>query len=373
MKNTFGTSIAVTLFGESHGAYIGAVLDGLAPGIGIDEAYIASQLSKRRPAGKISTARHEQDRFEIVSGVYNGRTTGTPLTILIRNEDTKSKDYAATRALARPGHADYTANIKYHGFEDYRGGGHFSGRITAALVAAGAIVLSALEKKGIVIGTHIRALGKITDRDFADVAEDIKSLNAMDFAALDEEKAQQMRSEIEKAAKDGDSVGGVLETAILGTPAGVGEPWFDTVEGILSHALFSIPAVKGVEFGRAFENSMLRGSAYNDSFYISDKEIRTTTNHNGGVNGGITNAMPILFSCTVKPTPSIYKEQNTVDFLEKKNAVLSLKGRHDPCILHRARVVVDSVAALCIADLLAQRYGTDWLADNEELETKKTT
>ena len=365
MKNTFGTGVAVTLFGESHGSYIGAVLDGLAPGIVINEAYIRSQLQKRRPSGKLSTARQEQDDFQIVSGVFEGKTTGTPLTILIPNNDTKSRDYAATRALARPGHADYTANVKYHGYEDYRGGGHFSGRITAALVASGAIVLSALEKKGIVIGTHIRALADINDREFENLTEDIQRLNSLDFAVLDEEKAQQMRSAIEKARDDGDSVGGILETAVLGVPAGVGEPWFDTLEGVLSHALFSIPAVKGVEFGRAFDDVRLRGSQYNDSFYISNKKIKTTTNHNGGINGGIANGMPIIFSCAVKPTPSIFKEQNTIDIFEKKDAILSLKGRHDPCILHRARVVVDSVAALALADMLALRYGTDWLSDQE--------
>ncbi|MBQ6153634.1 MAG: chorismate synthase [Ruminococcus sp.] len=364
MKNTFGNSVSVTLFGESHGPYIGAVLDGLAPGIVIDEEFIASLLSKRRPAGKISTARKEDDEFQIVSGVFEGRTTGTPLAILIPNKNIKSKDYSATRALARPGHADYTANVKYHGFEDYRGGGHFSGRVTAALVAAGAIVLSALQEKGICVGTHIRSIADVSDREFGDIAEDITKLNSLDFAVLDDEKAASMRVAIEKAAEEGDSVGGVLETAILGVPAGVGEPWFDTLESVLSHALFSIPAVKGVQFGHAFDDVKKRGSEYNDSFYISDKEIKTATNHNGGVNGGISNGMPIVFSCALKPTPSIFKEQNTVDMIEKKDAVLSLKGRHDPCILHRARVVVDSVAALALADLLALRYGTDWLAEN---------
>lgn len=361
MKNTFGNSIALTLFGESHGAYIGAVLDGLAPGIEIDEDFICSQLDKRRPAGKISTARREQDKFQIVSGVFEGRTTGTPLTILIPNTNTSSKDYSATRSLARPGHADYTANVKYHGFEDYRGGGHFSGRITAALVAAGAIILSTLKKKGITVATHIRSLADIDDRAFDNLPEDIGKLNSLDFAVLDDEKAALMKEAIEQAASEGDSVGGILETAVLGVPAGVGEPWFDTAEGVLSHALFSIPAIKGVEFGRAFDNVKQRGSQFNDSFYISDQEIKTTTNHNGGVNGGITNGMPIVFSCAVKPTPSIFKEQNTVDIFEKKDAVLSLKGRHDPCILHRARVVVDSVAAIALADLLALKYGTDWL------------
>ena len=361
MKNTFGNSVSLTLFGESHGEYIGAVLDGIAPGLVVDEDFIRAQLSKRRPSGKISTARREADEFKLVSGVFEGRTTGTPLTILIPNTSQHSKDYSATRSLARPGHADYTAYQKYHGFEDYRGGGHFSGRITAALVAAGAVLIQALRDKGIYIGTHIKSCAGISDRAFGDLADDIAELDKLDFAALDVEKGEQMRAAVEAAAADGDSVGGVLETAVIGVPAGVGEPWFDTMEGVLSHALFSIPAIKGVQFGNAFEMVNGRGSDYNDCFYVSDKEIKTVTNNNGGINGGVTNGMPIVFSCAVKPTPSIFKEQNTVDFIKGENAVLELKGRHDPAIIHRARVVVDSVAALAVADMLALRYGTDWL------------
>ena len=362
MKNTFGNSISITLFGESHGAQIGAVLDGLAPGVRIDEDFIRTQLDKRRPVGKISTARHEADDFRIVSGVFEGKTTGTPLTILIPNTAQHSKDYTATRSLVRPGHADYTAYAKYHGYEDYRGGGHFSGRITAALVAAGAIVISALREKGIVIGTHIQSCAGIKDAAFDDIKTDIEKLNSLDFAVIDNDRGEAMKAAIEAAANDGDSVGGVLETAVLGLPAGVGEPWFDTVEGVLSHALFSVPAVKGVQFGDAFEMVNGKGSDYNDSYYISDKEIKTTTNHNGGINGGITSGMPILFRCAVKPTPSIFKAQDTVDFMKRENSVLELKGRHDPAIIHRARVVIDSVTALAVADLLAMRYGTDWMA-----------
>ena len=361
MKNNFGNSISLMLFGESHGEYIGAVLDGLAPGLVIDEDFIRSQLDKRRPAGKISTSRREADDFRIVSGAFEGRTTGTPLTILIPNTAQRSKDYSATRSLARPGHADYTAYMKYHGFEDYRGGGHFSGRVTAALVAAGAILISALRKKGIYIGTHIKSCAGVADRDFGDFAEDIKLLDTLDFAALDSGRGERMRKQIEAAAAEGDSVGGVLETAVIGVPAGVGEPWFDTVEGIISHALFSVPAVKGVQFANAFDMVNGRGSEYNDNYYISNGEIKTATNNNGGVNGGITNGMPILFSCAVKPTPSIFKRQDTVDFFKGENAELELRGRHDPAIIHRVRVVVDSVTALAVADMLAMRYGTDWL------------
>ena len=361
MKNTFGTGIGITIFGESHGPAIGAVLDGMAPGIPVDRDYIASQLKKRRPVGKISTARVEKDDFEIVSGVFNGKTTGTPITVIIPNKDVKSGDYSEISRLARPGHADYTAQLKYHGFQDYRGGGHFSGRVTAAIVAAGAIAATALKAKGIKIGTHIKSCAGIADREFSDAEADIDRLNALNFAVLDSEIAQAMINEIEAAAKDGDSVGGVLETAVCGFPAGVGEPFFDSVESVISHAMFSIPAVKGVQFGDGFALANMRGSIANDPIQAVNGRVTTCTNRAGGVNGGITNGMPIVFSCAVKPTPSIYKTQNTVDYISLGNAELSLKGRHDPAIIHRARVVVDSLTAIVLCDMLAQRFGVDYL------------
>lgn len=366
MKNTIGTSVAVTLFGESHGAAIGAVIDGLAPGIVVDEDFIRARLELRKPYGSISTPRREKDDFQIVSGVFNGKTTGTPLCILIPNTAQKSKDYEADRALARPGHADYTAFVKYHGHEDYRGGGHFSGRVTAALVAAGAVCLSTLSAKGLEVGTHIARLGGISDRGFstdeAGLASDICALNAMRFAVLDEEKADAMQDAIKAAAADGDSVGGILETAVTGMPAGVGEPWFDTLEGVLAHALFSIPGIKGVQFGGGFDLADARGSEYNDALRVRGGKVVSETNNNGGINGGISNGMPIRFSCAVKPTPSIHLKQETVDFVKGVDAEIETGGRHDPAIIHRARAVVDSVAALVIADQLALRYGTDWLA-----------
>lgn len=361
MKNTFGQSLTVTLFGESHGPYIGAVLDGLAPGIEIDEEFIKHQLSLRRPAGKISTKRVEQDEYIIASGVFNGKTTGTPLSILIPNSVQKSSDYENSPRIARPGHADYTANEKYHGFEDYRGGGHFSGRITAAVVAAGAVVIPALIKKGIRIGTHIKSCGGIADREFEDYIKDIESLSKTNFPVLDENKAANISKMMEKTAAEGDSVGGVLETVITGMPTGVGEPWFDTVEGILAHAMYSIPAIKGVQFGDAFDMVDKKGSEYNDAFRMEGDRVVTLTNHNGGINGGITNGMPILFRCAVKPTPSIYKEQESIDLNSKEDANLQIVGRHDPAIIHRARIVVDSMTAIAIYDMLAVRYGTDWV------------
>lgn len=337
MKNTIGASLAVTLFGESHGAAIGAVIDGMPSGLAVDEEFIASQLSRRRPKDETSTPRQEKDGYSILSGVFEGHTTGTPICITIPNEDTKSKDYSEMQYKMRPSHADFTANCRYGGFQDYRGGGHFSGRITAALVAAAALVIPALNKKGIRIDTNILNIAGETE----------------------EEK---MRDKILEAKSGGDSVGGVLETVVTGVPAGIGEPWFDTVEGMLSHAVFSIPAVKGVEFGLGFDFADKLGSEANDQMYIDGQTVKCYTNNNGGVIGGITNGMPIVFRAVIKPTPTISKEQKTVDISTMQNTTIAAHGRHDPCIVHRAAVVVESVTALVIADALVSKYGTDWLA-----------
>lgn len=362
MKNIFGNNITVTLFGESHGDYIGATLDGVAPGIKIDRDYINSKLDLRRPKGKISTARVEGDEFTIVSGEYGGYTTGTPLTILIPNTNKKSGDYKNIMETPRPGHSDYTAECKYHGFQDTRGGGHFSGRITAALVAAGAILGSALEERGIYIGTHISRLHGISDRGFINYSDDISTLATEHFPVLSKEAKSAMAKEIVEAANMGDSVGGVLESAVIGLPAGVGEPWFDTLESMLAHALFAVPGIKGVEFGLGFGFADCYGSEGNDPYRIKDGEVITSTNNNGGINGGISNGMPIIFRCAVKPTPSIFKEQETVNLSEMKNATIQIAGRHDPAIIHRARAVVDAVAAITLADVLTGRFGTDFLA-----------
>ena len=367
MKNVFGNSITVTLFGESHGDMIGAVIDGLAPGIAVDYEYIDKKLALRRPVGAISTSRREPDKYRIVSGVYEGYTTGTPLTVLIENTCTKSSDYCELTKKPRPSHADYTAGIKYHGFQDARGGGHFSGRITVALVAVGAILSSALEKKGVKIATHIARLGGIEDRSFADLSLDVDRLSELYFPVLSDECGTAMTEFIESVAKDGDSIGGVLETAVIGVPAGLGEPWFDSVESRLSHIVFSVPGIKGVEFGSGFGFANLRGSEANDAFRAIDGRVVTATNHNGGINGGITNGMPIIMRSAVKPTPSIYKEQNTVDLEKMENATLEIKGRHDPAIIHRERAVIDAVVAIAIADMIAERYGTDALADGSVL------
>ncbi len=337
MKNTIGNSLTVTLFGESHGKAIGAVIDGIASGIEVDEEYIAAQLYRRRPKDETSTPRQEKDKFSILSGVFEGKTTGTPICITIPNADIHSSDYGEMQYKMRPSHADFTANCRYNGFQDYRGGGHFSGRITAALVAAGALIIPALNKKGIRIDTNI-----------------------LNIAGETEEEKR--KDKILEAKAQGDSVGGVLETAVIGMPAGVGEPWFDTVEGMLSHAIFSIPAVKGIEFGLGFQFADKLGSEANDQMYVDGDNIKCFTNNNGGVLGGITNGMPIVFRAVIKPTPTISKEQKTVDIETMQNTTIAAHGRHDPCIVHRAAVVVESVTALVIADMLATKYGTDWLA-----------
>lgn len=361
MKNTFGNSLSITLFGESHGSAIGAVIDGIAPGILVDNDYINAKLALRRPNGKISTARSEKDEVIFESGVYEGHTTGTPICLLIKNADTHSSDYTALAGKARPGHADYPAFCKYHGFEDARGGGHFSGRISAALVAAGALVQSALKTHGITIATHIYRLAGIQDKKI-ELAENLEELENAEFPLVDSSLETGMKAEILKAREDGDSVGGILETAVVGLPSGIGEPWFDSVESLLSHALFSVPAVKGVEFGDGFALADMRGSQSNDSYRIDEHgRTFTVTNHNGGIGGGITNGQPVVFRCAIKPTPSISRKQQTVDFVNIANTDIEIKGRHDPCIVHRARAVVDAVTALTLADMLTGRFGTDWL------------
>lgn len=361
MKNTIGQSIAVTLFGESHGAAVGAVVDGLAPGLPVDLDVIAAHLSRRRPQSATDTARRERDKFDILSGVFEGRTTGTPLTVVIPNEDTRSRDYHY--GVARPAHADLAAHEKYHGFEDYRGGGHFSGRVTAALVAVGGILIPALAAQGIEIGTHIAECGGACDRAFdgAALLSDIRALRTRAMPVLDDASATEMEKRILEASAACDSIGGITETVIAGLPAGLGEPWFDSVEGLLSHAMFSLGGVKGIEFGLGFGFSGARGSTANDAFRVKNGRIVTETNHNGGINGGITNGMPVCFRLAVKPTPSIAQPQKTVDFQRMKNTELTVEGRHDPTILRRICPVVDSVAAIVVADLLATRYGTDVL------------
>lgn len=363
MKNTIGNSLCFTLFGESHGTAIGAVLDGMSAGVSVDTEFIKKRLSLRRPNGIGTTKRIEPDDFEILSGVFRGKTTGTPIAIAIKNTCTKSEDYDNISRLARPSHADYVAHIKYGGFEDYRGGGHFSGRLTAPIVALGAIALSALSNKGIKIGTHILSIGDIKDREFQNIDSDIAYLSDRYFGVLDQSAAERMQQKINEVATIGDSIGGTLQTVVTGMPAGVGEPFFDTAEGMLAKALFAIPAIKGVEFGAGFEVAKMCGSVANDAFSVKDGNVTTATNNAGGICGGITNGMPILFNCAVKPTPSIYKEQDSVNLSDNTAQKLVIKGRHDPCIVARARSVIESITALTIADMLITNYGTDFFRE----------
>ena len=332
-----------------------------SPGLPVDEDYIRRQLARRRPSTALDTARQEQDCYQIRSGVYQGRTTGSPLTIVIPNENARSGDY--TYGLARPSHADYAAYCKYHGCEDWRGGGHFSGRVTAPLVAVGAILLSALDRVGVTVGTHILRCGGAWDRPFApDAAADVAALQTAEFPTLTREAAQAVSAEILQAKERQDSVGGITQTAVCGLPAGVGEPWFDSVESLLSHAVFSIGGVKGIEFGGGFSAVSGYGSDFNDDFHMEQGRVVTATNRNGGINGGITNGMDVVFQCAVKPTPSIGQPQQTVDFLRGEDAELTIHGRHDPAIIRRICPVLDSVTALVLCDLLTQRFGTDYLA-----------
>lgn len=360
MKNTFGSAVSLTIFGESHGPAIGAVLDGLAAGLPVDTDFINVRMDRRRARGDgLSTARTEPDEVEFLSGVLDGHTTGTPLTLMVRNTNTRSGDYARTAALLRPGHADYTAFAKYEGYQDARGGGHFSGRITAAAVAAGAICEQVLQSMGIRVYTHIAACAGVEDAPLSSAAGLVMpEPEPGHFALLDPDKEAPMQAAIRAAGSEGDSVGGILETVVTGMPAGVGEPWFDSVESTLAHLMFAVPAVKGIEFGTGFGFAALRGSQANDAFRMRDGQIRTATNRNGGINGGITNGMPIVLRTVVKPTPSIYRAQDTVDYPARQDAVIQIKGRHDPCIVPRAAVVQNSLTAFGILDLLSIRYGT---------------
>ena len=371
MKNTFGSDLSLTIFGESHGRAVGAVLDGMAAGVPVDESFLAACMDKRRARGDgLSTPRVEADAVQLLSGVVNGHTTGTAIALMIENQNTRSADYAKTADLLRPGHADFTAYAKYHGFQDARGGGHFSGRVTAALVAGGSIVLAALQRAGIDITTHIARCAGLTDTPFA--LDDPAALAAQaetlaskteGFAVLDAAVEEPMKAAIRAAGAEGDSVGGVLETAILGLPAGIGEPYFDSVESEIAHLAFSIPAVKGIEFGSGFGFADQKGSEANDAFRMQGERIVTATNHNAGLNGGISNGMPVVFRTAVKPTPSIYKTQDTVDYIAKKDAELSIQGRHDPCIVPRAAIVQTCAAALAVGDLLTAKYGMAWMED----------
>ncbi|MGB4440090.1 MAG: chorismate synthase [Sedimentibacter sp.] len=363
MSSMFGNKLKISIFGESHGEAIGVIIDGLPSGIKLDMDYIKKQMLRRAPGNSsLSTSRREKDLYTIVSGYFENKTTGTPLCAIIYNEDKKSKDYDILKDTMRPGHSDYPGFIRYSGCNDYRGGGHFSGRITAPLLFAGAVAMQILEEhKNIVIGSRIKSIYKINDDEIYEIDNTtLKNLRKMDFPAISEEKARLMQSEILKAKDTGDSVGGVVETFIVNVDAGLGQPFFDSVESKLSHIIFSIPAVKGIEFGAGFNITCMSGSEANDAYYVQDNKISTHSNNNGGITGGLTNGMPIIFRTAVKPTPSISIPQRTVNISTMQNTDLTVSGRHDPCIVPRALPVIEGAAALVILDLILEREGEVW-------------
>lgn len=355
MSSTWKNNIEITIFGESHGKAIGIVLGNLPSGIKIDFDAVAKEMKRRAPGqDKMSTSRKEADQVEIISGIQDGITTGAPLCGMIYNSDQHSKDYSLLKEKMRPGHSDYPAFVKYKGFNDVRGGGHFSGRITAPIVFAGAIAKQILMQKGIYIGAHILSIKNIYDENF-DQRLSLDTLNYLSkqhYPVINQEIYDQFVETVDQARMNLDSVGGKIECAIVGLEPGFGEPFFDSIESHLSSLLFSIPAVKSVAFGND-KISELYGSEANDCYYY-DKEgrVKTTSNNNGGITGGISNGMPIVFTVGIKPTPSIGKEQKTIDIKYQENTTLAIKGRHDPCIVFRATVVVEAMAALAMLDLV---------------------
>ena len=356
MNSVYTGNITLSLFGESHGKTIGIVMDGLPPGFKIDENYIREEMNRRKPGqNKMSTPRKESDAVEIVSGLFQGYTTGAPLCGLIHTGDTKSKDYGELVEKMRPGHSDYPGSIHYRNHNDYRGGGHFSGRLTAPLVFAGSICKQYLRDQGVTIGSHILKIHNVEDRSF--VMEDLiydklELLRQKTLPVLEGSNsfsvAETMEACILEARKEKDSVGGIVECAAIGLPAGWGNPFFHSIESEMASLLFSIPAVKGVSFGAGFEIVDMFGSEANDAFKIEDNSVVTKTNYNGGILGGITTGMPIICKVAIKPTPSISKPQETINRVTMENTIVTIEGRHDPCIIPRAIPVVESAVAITL-------------------------
>ena len=361
MSSEFGRTLRVGVFGQSHGAAIGVTIDGLPAGERIDLAELQAFLDRRKPGkSPLSTARKEADAPEFLSGLRDGVTCGSPLCAVIYNSNQHSSDYAELADKPRPSHADYTAWVKWGGQADMRGGGHFSGRLTAPLCIAGGIAKQILARRGVFVGAHLAAVGAEDDEAFPLYPTDelFRTVAAKPFPTISDAAGERMQRVILDAREAQDSVGGIIECAAIGLPAGVGEPMFDGVENRLAAALFGIPAVKGVEFGAGFGSARLRGSENNDALRVENGRVVTETNRAGGILGGITNGMPIVFRTVLKPTPSIYKQQHTVDYIGKTDGELQIKGRHDPCIVPRAAVVQNTLTAFGLLDLLTVRYGT---------------
>ena len=358
MSGIFGMNIKMSIYGESHGKAIGVVLDGIPPGLALDEEAIAREMARRAPGqSALTTARKEKDAVEIQSGFFNGYTTGTPLCARIANSDQHSKDYSILKDKMRPGHGDYAGYVRYQGYNDYRGGGHFSARLTAPLVFAGAVAKQALAQYGITIGAHILRIHDIVEPSFNPLGESEATLKAIDakaFPVIDDAIGEQMQSCILTAKGALNSVGGVIEAMAINLPAGLGAPYFDSVESHLSKMLFSVPAVKGIEFGDGFGFAQLTGAEANDQMHYEEGRVRCYTNHNGGITGGLTNGMPLVFRVAMKPTASISREQKTVSMAEHSDTTLTVVGRHDPCIVQRAVPVIEAVTAWTLWDLLIE-------------------
>ena len=353
MGSTYGNNFQFAIFGESHAAAVGGVLSGVPAGIEIDFGIINFELRRRNHRASYSTPRDEQDKYEVLSGITGGITTGSPIAFIIRNSDTKSRHYDEMKSKMRPGHADYPAFVKHHGFNDIRGGGHFSGRLTAPLVFAGGIARQLI--KNVKIVSHIQSIGDIAGDSLLEktVSDgDITRLNNSMFPVLNDGLKEKMLAEITKYQSEGNSVGGVIECLIYGLDAGIGEPFFNSVESEIASLMFSIPAIKGIEFGKGFDITKMCGFDANDKYYFDGDQVKIRTNNNGGITGGLTNGMPVCFRVAVKPTPSVSIEQDTIDVTTKTNTKLTVTGRHDACIVPRAAAAVEAAAALAILNLL---------------------
>lgn len=362
MSYSFGKNFKVTLFGQSHSQEIGIIIDGISAGYKINKDLIRKNLDRRRPGkNKFSTARKEDDDFKIVSGEVDGLTCGAPICAIIENKNKRSKDYDNLKDRPRPSHADYPAYVKFNGFNDIRGGGQFSGRMTAPIVIAGSIAEDLLLNRGIKIYSRIKSLGDEEDvkLELKDINEDkLYNLKNEDFPVFDHEVRKKMQEEILRAKEEVDSIGGIVETFILNMPAGIGEPFFDSLESVISHAVFSVPGIRGIEFGSGFEAAKMRGSLHNDEYYYEKGEVKTKTNNHGGIIGGLSSGMPIIFRTAVKPTSSISKTQSTISLKDKKNVDLEIVGRHDPSIVPRALVAIEMITAIAILDLVME--GERW-------------
>ncbi len=352
MSSTYGENLKLSIFGQSHGAAIGMTLDGIPAGLPVNLDELQAFLNRRAPGqNNWSTPRREEDQPEILAGLLDGFTCGAPIAAIIRNSNTRSGDYNNLKDCPRPGHADYTAQIKYGGFQDSAGGGHFSGRLTAPLCIAGGMCKQWLAELGISIRAHILSIENVNDMGFVKEDPDHDHIHE-DFPVLHKEDGELMRQAIAAARADGDSVGGTIECAITGLPAGLGEPMFGGVESRIAQIVYGIPAVKGLDFGIGFRCADMRGSEVNDSYCIVNGHIRTETNHSGGILGGITNGMPVIFRVCIKPTPSISQPQQSISLSKNEEVTLKVKGRHDPCIVPRAVPVVEAAAAIAIYDLI---------------------